>query len=163
MALETERKFLVKGEAWRPLGTPVPYAQGYLSRGTGRTVRVRIAGNKAFLTVKGPVVGITREEFEYGVPVDEARAMLKLCDGPVIEKTRTTIPLGNHHWEVDEFAGANEGLIVAEVELTHPDEKVTIPDWIGTEVTGDPRYYNSNLTIHPYRGWRDTSAVSADG
>jgi CYTH domain-containing protein len=161
MALETERKFLVKGEAWRSLGMAVPYAQGYLSRGTGRTVRVRVAGNKAFLTIKGPVVGITREEFEYEVPVEDARSMLTLCDGPVIEKIRTTIPAGNHHWEVDEFAGENDGLIVAEVELSNPDEIVPIPDWVGTEVTGDPRYYNSNLTVHPYSAWRDQPTTAA--
>ena len=161
MALETERKFLVKGGAWRSLGEAVPYAQGYLSRGTGRTVRVRIAGNKAFLTIKGPVVGITRKEFEYEVPVEDAHSMLTLCDGPVIKKTRTTIPIGNHHWEVDEFAGANDGLIVAEVELGNPEEIVPIPDWVGTEVTSDPRYYNSNLTVHPYSAWRDQPSTAA--
>ena len=155
MALETERKFLVNGDAWRPLGQPVPYAQGYLARGAGRTVRVRIAGSKAFLTVKGPVTGITRDEFEYEVPLGDARSMLTLCEGPMIEKSRTTIPVGDHFWEVDEFAGANAGLIIAEVELRSPEEVVQIPDWIGAEVTGDPRFYNSNLSVHPYSGWKD--------
>lgn len=157
MALETERKFLVISEAWRPLGKAVPYAQGYLSRGSGRTVRVRIAGEKAYLTIKGPVIGITREEFEYPIPIEDARSMLPLCDGPVIEKTRTTIPIGSHLWEVDEFSGENAGLIVAEVELSDPSESVVIPEWVGPEVTGDPRYYNSNLTVHPFREWRDRS------
>jgi len=155
MALETERKFLVVGEGWRRLGTPVPYAQGYLQRGTGRTVRVRIAGEEAFLTVKGPVTGITRQEFEYPIPLKDARAMLPLCDGPVIQKTRTKIPHGGLLWEVDEFGGENEGLLIAEVELSRPDERVELPDWVGAEVTGDARYYNSNLTVHPFREWRD--------
>jgi CYTH domain-containing protein len=154
MALETERKFLVNSEAWRRMGDAVPYAQGYLSRGSGRTVRVRIAGQEAFLTIKGPVIGITRQEFEYPIPVGDARSMLALCDGPVIEKTRTTIAIGSHVWEVDEFAGDNAGLIVAEVELNHPSEHVEKPEWVGSEVTGDPRYYNSNLTVHPYKEWR---------
>lgn len=155
MGVETERKFLVTGDGWRRLGTPVPYAQGYLQRGTGRTVRVRIAGEEAFLTVKGPVVGISRQEFEYRIPVEDARAMLPLCDGPVIEKSRTTIRAGSHLWEVDEFAGENKGLLIAEVELSDPGEKVNPPEWIGAEVTGDPRYYNSNLVLHPYRKWRE--------
>jgi CYTH domain-containing protein len=155
MAVETERKFLVRGDDWRSMGRAVPYAQGYLQRGTGRTVRVRIAGEEAFLTVKGPVTGISRQEFEYQVPVEDARIMLTLCDGPVIEKTRTKIPHGDHLWEVDEFLGDNAGLIVAEVELSDPDEKVALPSWIGVEVTGDPRYYNSNLTVNPYRTWRN--------
>lgn len=155
MGVETERKFRVIGDDWRLLGTPVAYAQGYLQRGTGRTVRVRIAGDEAFLTVKGPVIGISRQEFEYPIPVGDARAMLPLCDGPVIEKTRTKIPHGTHLWEVDEFAGENTGLIVAEVELSDPDEKLDTPTWIGAEVTGDPRYYNSNLTVQPYREWPD--------
>ena len=153
MALETERKFLVISEAWRPLGKAVPYAQGYLSRGSGRTVRVRIAGEKAYLTIKGPVIGITREEFEYPIPIEDARTMLPLCDGPVIEKTRTTIPIGSHLWEVDEFQGSNAGLLLAEVELSQPDEPVALPAWVGLEVTGDPRYFNSNLSICPFKDW----------
>lgn len=153
MGVETERKFLVTGEDWRFLGRPVPYAQGYLQRGSGRTVRVRIAGDEAFLTVKGPVTGITRQEFEYPVPLEDARTMLTLCEGPVVLKTRTKIRIGSHLWEVDEFSGENAGLVVAEVELSDPEERVDAPSWIGAEVTGDPRYYNSNLTIHPYREW----------
>ena len=154
MAVETERKFLVSGDAWRSLGTPVPYAQGYLARGNGITVRIRIAGKKAFFTVKGPVDGISRPEFEYPVPVEDAREMLRLCKDPVIEKTRTRIPHDSHVWEVDEFGGKNQGLIVAEVELSSPDEVVVLPTWIGVEVTGDPRYYNSNLAVHPFGDWQ---------
>ena len=154
MAVETERKFLVSGDAWRSLGTPISYAQGYLASGNGVTVRVRIAGERAFFTVKGPVNGISRPEFEYPVPLDDAREMMKLCKDPVIEKTRTRIPHASHVWEVDEFGGETRGLIVAEVELCDPNETVALPDWIGAEVTGDPRYYNSNLAVHPYRLWR---------
>jgi len=115
------------GESWRSHGKPVPYAQGYLARGDGVTVRVRIAGEKAFLTVKGPVKGISRPEFEYPVPADDARDMLKLCKDPVIEKTRTRIPHDSHVWEVDEFGGENSGLIIAEVELSSPEEKISLP------------------------------------
>lgn len=154
MAVETERKFLVSGDSWRSLGNPIPYAQGYLARGDGVTVRIRIAGEKAFFTVKGPVVGISRPEFEYPVPLEDAHEMLKLCKDPAIEKTRTRVTHASHVWEVDEFGGDNQGLIIAEVELSSPDEKVALPSWVGIEVTGDPRYYNSNLAVHPYRDWQ---------
>lgn len=158
MGVEIERKFLIAGggltEVSRLYAEGVQYAQGYLSRATGRTVRVRIAGAEAFLTVKGPVTGISRAEFEYEIPINDARQMLMLCDGPVVEKIRRRIPHCGHVWEVDEFMGENEGLTVAEVELATADESVEIPSWIGKEVSGDPRYYNSNLTVHPYRLWR---------
>ena len=158
MGVEIERKFLLSEkaghDAWRLGVEGVPYAQGYLSRGTGRTVRVRIAGAKAFLTIKGPVTGISRTEFEYEIPVADARQLLPLCDGPVIEKIRHKIPHGRHIWEVDEFLGENAGLIVAEVELADEGDSVEMPAWIDREVTGDPRYYNSNLIVHPYRLWR---------
>ncbi|MCE9543248.1 MAG: CYTH domain-containing protein [Verrucomicrobia bacterium] len=158
MGVEIERKFLLSEkagyDAWRLGVEGVPYAQGYLSRGTGRTVRVRIAGAKAFLTIKGPVTGISRTEFEYEIPVADARQLLPLCDGPVIEKIRHKIPHGRHIWEVDEFLGENAGLVLAEVELADEGDAVEMPVWIGREVTGDPRYYNSNLTVHPYRLWR---------
>jgi CYTH domain-containing protein len=154
MGIETERKFLVSGDAWRSLADPVPYAQGYLASGSGVTVRIRIAANHAFITVKGPVEGISRAEFEYIVPVNDAREMLRLCPSPIIEKTRRSIPHGSHVWEIDEFGGENLGLVIAEVELSSPDEAVSIPPWIGAEVTGDPRYYNSNLAVYPYREWK---------
>lgn len=157
MAVEIERKFLVAGEAWRDGAEAVPYAQGYLSRGTGRTVRVRLAGTKGFLTVKGPVNGISRDEFEYSIPAEDALSMLRLCDGPIIEKRRYRITHAGHLWEVDEFRGDNEGLIVAEVELSSEADTPSLPPWVGREVTGDPRYYNSNLTVHPYREWKNGS------
>jgi adenylate cyclase len=153
MGVETERKFLVSDDAWRSQGTPVSYAQGYLARGNGVTVRIRIAGEKAFLTVKGPVEGISRPEYEYPVPVEDARGMMTLCTDPVIEKQRTRVPHGSHVWEVDEFSGDNSGLIIAEVELSSAEDEVSLPPWVGPEVTGDPRYYNSNLAVHPYRVW----------
>ena len=153
MGTEIERKFLISSDAWRHEVAGVSYAQGYISRGTGRTVRIRIAGEKAFLTIKGPVTGISRPEFEYPVPMDDARELLQLCEGPIIQKKRFHIIHQGHLWEVDEFQGENSGLIVAEVELSHPDQQVHLPPWVGQEVTGDPRYYNSNLTIHPYGTW----------
>jgi CYTH domain-containing protein len=158
MAIEIERKFLVVGGDWRLGASGIPYAQGYLSRGNGRTVRVRIAGTEAFLTIKGPVSGISRQEFEYPIPVEDAKVMLSLCDGPVIEKLRFRIPHGDHVWEVDEFEGENQGLVIAEVELDDEQEHVDPPVWVGREVTGDPRYYNSNLTVHPYREWNGTES-----
>ena len=153
MGVEIERKFLVRDNSWREGTTGVPYSQGYLSRTRGRTVRVRIAGAEAFLTVKGALQGHARPEFEYTIPVEEARELLSLCEGPIIEKVRYRIPAGSHVWEVDEFLGKNEGLVVAEVELSSQDEEICPPGWVGREVTGDSRYYNSNLTIHPYREW----------
>lgn len=153
MGVEIERKFLVKDESWRKGATGIPYVQGYISRARGRTVRVRIAGSQAFLTVKGAVKNLSRPEFEYPVPMAEAKELLTLCEGPIIEKIRHHIPLGNHVWEVDEFLGENAGLVIAEVELSSPEEKMIAPPWLGREVTGDPRYYNSNLTIHPYSEW----------
>lgn len=158
MGMEIERKFLIANDSWRPGAKGIPYAQGYLSRGRGNTVRVRLAGEEAFLTIKGPVVGISRPEFEYSIPVAEARELLSLCDGPLIEKTRFKIVAEGHLWEIDEFHGENDGLFVAEVELNDPNEEVLLPPWLGKEVTGEARYYNSNLTVHPYQEWKEQSA-----
>ena len=152
MAIEIERKFLVQGQAWRT-GAGVLLCQGYLNRDKARTVRVRIAGDAAFLTVKGQSVGATRLEFEYPVPVADARALLALCDGPWVEKTRYRVVYQGTTWEVDEFAGANAGLVVAEVELAHEDQPFARPNWLGEEVTHDTRYFNSNLASHPYCTW----------
>jgi len=155
MGLEIERKFLVRNQAWRDLAQPgVAYAQGYLTRESGRTVRVRVAGNQGFLTLKSPTEGISRREYEYVIPVNEAWELLEfLCYQPLIEKTRYRIPLTSVVWEIDEFRGANQGLILAEVELDHPDQDLVLPDWIGLEVSGDPRYFNSYLNQHPYSTW----------
>lgn len=154
MATEIERKFLVRGEGWRALGEAVAYRQGYLSTAPARCVRVRIAGEHAFLTLKGATTGARRAEFEYAIPVADARELLDtLCLRPLIEKVRRTIHLHGVTWEVDEFAGDNRGLVVAEVELTDPLQAVELPDWIGREVTGEARYYNANLVRHPYCTW----------
>jgi adenylate cyclase len=153
MGTEIERKFLVKGDGWRG-GAGVLYRQGYLSRAPRCTVRARVAGGKAFLTVKGESTGAVRSEFEYPIPVADAEEMLAtLSDGPVIEKHRYRIPQGELVWEVDEFLGANFGLVVAEIELPAADHPFEKPAWVGQEVTGDVRYYNSTLAQHPYTKW----------
>jgi len=151
--MEIERKFLLKNEDWRSLGVPVHYAQGYLVADGERTVRVRVAGAKGFLTIKGQTQGFSRKEFEYEVPVDEALEMLKLCSIPMVEKYRTKVLYEDKIWEVDEFEGDNKGLIMAEIELNSEDETFAIPPWIGPEVTSDIRYYNSFLARNPFKNW----------
>ena len=155
MGIEIERKFLVKGDRWRSLGTGEFYRQGYLATAqAGATVRVRVAGDRGYITVKGTTVGSRRAEFEYQIPVSDAQEMLDtLCHQPLIEKTRYKIPLGSLIWEVDEFAGANAGLIVAEVELQDPQQAIELPDWIGLEVTEDARYFNAYLAQVPFSQW----------
>ncbi len=155
MATEIERKFLVKGDEWRSLGRGTGYRQGYIStKETGTTVRVRIVGDRGYLTIKGTTVGASRAEFEYPIPVEDAREMLDtLCDRPLIEKTRYRIQQGELTWEVDEFAGENQGLILAEVELDDENQTVELPEWIDREVS-DPKYFNVNLAKHPYSQWK---------
>ena len=152
MAIEIERKFLVTGEGWRK-GSPTLFRQGYLNLDKNRTVRIRIFGKEAVLTVKGPTKGLTRLEFEYAVPVADAEGMLILCEGGVIEKKRWLFRSGEHIWEIDEFLGENKGLIVAEIELTSEDQPFEKPDWVGEDVSHDPRYFNSYLSDSPYGGW----------
>lgn len=155
MPTEIERKFLVQGDGWRSLGAGQLYCQGYLVAAPEKTVRVRIVGNQGFLTIKGPTQGISRAEFEYTIPVEDARELLQtLCDRPWIEKTRYRIDYGGLVWEVDEFAGDNAGLILAEVELPDDQQTLDLPDWIGPEVSHDSRYFNANLTKFPYRQWK---------
>jgi CYTH domain-containing protein len=153
VAIEIERKFLVQGADWRQGATGVRYVQAYLNRDKARTVRVRIAGAQGFLTIKGESVGATRAEFEYPIPLADAQALLALCEGPVIEKTRYTVAVGSTLWEVDVFAGDNAGLVLAEVELPSEDAEFARPSWLGAEVTHDARYFNSNLSRHPYGTW----------
>ncbi len=161
MPTEIERKFLVEGEAWRAGAKGERYCQGYLSRGDGyavadRTVRVRVAGMRAFLTIKGASHGIARLEYEYEIPMADAEEMLsQLCDRPLIDKIRYKIPYQDLLWEVDEFLGENQGLIMAEVELETTDQVVALPDWVGAEVSGDRRYFNAYLVDHPYSHWGD--------
>ena len=154
MGREIERKFLVKGEAWQGLAPGVLYRQGYLCSAKERTVRVRVAGEKAFLTIKGLTVGAARAEYEYEIPVADAQAMLDdLAEKPLIKKIRYKIPYDGLTWEVDEFLGDNAGLIVAEVELSDEKQAFNKPEWAGEEVSDDPRYFNSNLARHPFRKW----------
>ena len=153
MGKEIERKFLVSGDEWRSLGKATRYRQGYLSSTKERVVRVRTIDDLGFLTIKGITEGLSRLEFEYDIPADDAGSLLDLCEKPLIEKTRTKIAIGNLVWEVDEFFGDNAGLIVAEVELEDENQAVDLPSWIGEEVSGDPRYFNSNLIKHPYTSW----------
>lgn len=153
MSIEIERKFLLKSDAWRSLAESTYICQGYLNTNTDRTVRVRINGEEAQLTIKGHSQGASRAEFEYEIPIDDARQLMKLCEQPIIEKRRSRIPAGDVVWEVDEFLGENLGLIVAEVELQSEDQHLELPAWVGAEVTGDDRYYNSSLTSAPYRTW----------
>lgn len=175
MGKEIERKFLIKSDAYRQLATGTYYRQGYIPTVNGMTVRIRIAGERAFTTFKDHAVGLTRHEFEYEIPVADAQQMLTLmCEQPQIEKHRYVIPIENcndatgHpctatlpdgtaveglHWEVDEFLGDNEGLIVAELEVPSEEVHFTLPAWIGQEVTGDHRYYNSQLCKMPYKKW----------
>jgi CYTH domain-containing protein len=151
---EIERKFLVIGEDWRALARGTRYRQGYLSTVKERTVRVRTIDDAGFLTVKGLTVGATRVEYEYEIPAAEADEMLDtLCEQPIIEKNRYKIPFGGLTWEVDEFLGINAGLTVAEVELESEEQSFTKPDWIGEEVSDDPRYFNSNLIARPFSTW----------
>ena len=155
MAKEIERKFLVKGNAWRALAKGTTYRQGYLNSAKERTVRVRTAEDKAFLTIKGLTLGATRAEYEYEIPFDEGKAMLDaLAEKPLIEKKRYKIPAGDLTWEIDEFLGDNAGLILAEVELKSEDQAFDRPAWLGDEVTGDTRYYNANLIKKPFTRWR---------
>jgi len=151
---EIERKFLVVGDAWKKLGVGTLYRQGYLSTHKDRSVRVRTAGDQAFLTIKGASVGISRREFEYQLPVAEANLILtELCEQPLIEKTRYRIDHNGVTWVVDEFHGDNSGLLLAEVELKDPRQPVDLPSWVDKEVSDDARYYNANLIKTPYKNW----------
>jgi CYTH domain-containing protein len=154
MTKEIERKFLVKDVAWRSQAQGTRYRQGYLNSTKERTVRVRIIDEKGFLTVKGITRGAARVEYEYEIPVVDAQVMLdELCEKPLIEKKRYRIKYKGLTWEVDEFFGENQGLIVAEVELESEDQEINKPAWIGQEVTGDARYFNANLIHHPFQKW----------
>jgi adenylate cyclase len=152
MGVEIERKFLVLNDSWQNV-PGVLYRQGYLNRDKTRTVRVRIAGDAAFLTVKGVCVGATRAEYEYPIPLADAHGLLALCHGPLVEKTRYRFMHEGTLWEIDVFAGDNAGLVVAEVELAHEDQPFARPAWLGEEVTHDARYFNSNLATQPFSRW----------
>lgn len=153
MGQEIERKFLVDVARWQPRDAGVHYSQGYLSSDKERIVRVRIEGEQAKLTIKGRSTGITRAEFEYPIPLADAQAMLQLCEQPLIDKHRH---IEQHHgktWEIDVFHGDNEGLVVAEIELTSEDEAFERPDWALRDVSDDPRYFNAALLKNPFKNW----------
>ncbi|MEN8200315.1 MAG: CYTH domain-containing protein, partial [Thermodesulfobacteriota bacterium] len=150
MAIEIERKFLVKEGSWKQGVRGKRYCQGYLSREKGRTVRVRRVEERAFLTVKGAGDGLSRPEYEYEIPVEDGQELLEtLCERPLIEKIRYLVNYAGMVWEVDEFLAENRGLVLAEIELVSPDQLFAEPPWLGAEVTGDPRYYNSSLSRKP--------------
>jgi adenylate cyclase len=153
MSVEIERKFLVINDDWRAGSRPVSIVQGYLSRDPDRVVRVRRADDAVFLTIKGRAHGITRTEIEFPVSLDHGLQLFPLCLPPLIEKTRHLVSCQGHTWEVDEFHGANEGLIVAEIELDAEDASFEKPSWLGPEVSSDHRYSNSYLSEHPYQTW----------
>ena len=154
MPQEIERKFLVRDDSWRVPGSGTLYRQGYLSTVPERSVRVRLIRDRGYLTVKGASSGAARAEYEYEIPGEEAREMLdNLCERPLIEKTRYRVESPGLTWEIDEFQGCNAGLVIAEVELEEADQAVSLPDWVGKEVTGDRRYYNASLIAEPYSVW----------
>lgn len=156
MAQEIERKFLVAGDFKQAAGNAVRITQGYLSSVPERIVRVRVKGEKGFITVKGigNDTGASRFEWEKEIPVEDVRDLLKICEPGVIDKTRYLVDCDGHTFEVDEFYGDNEGLVVAEVELGDENEAFTRPSWLGEEVTGDKKYYNSMLMKNPYKNWK---------
>lgn len=155
MSKEIERKFLVKNLDWKSQAKGTLYRQGYLNSEKERTVRVRTIDEKSFITVKGITTGVTRMEFEYEIPFADATQMLdKLVEKPIIEKYRYKLAQDGLVWEIDEFLGDNEGLVVAEVELADAQQTLVRPDWLGEEVSSDPRYFNNNLVANPYKNWR---------
>ncbi len=154
MGTEIERKFLVRDESWRRGAAGTRYRQGYLCNSEGVTVRVRTAGELGFLTIKGPSDGAARAEYEYEIPARDAEELLDtLCERPLIEKLRYRVAHAGLVWEIDEFLGENQGLIVAELELERADQPFALPPWAGEEVTGDPRYFNASLVRCPFTSW----------
>ena len=159
MPVEIERKFLLRNDSWRQSAVSCSLlcqAYAHFQENPHLTFRIRLADDQAFLTLKGPVSGCSRREFEYPIPQQDAKTILKeFCEGGHIEKYRYRIPAGNRVWEIDEFLGKNAGLIMAEIELETPDEPFERPDWLGREVTGEVRFYNSHLLEYPYQKWKD--------
>ncbi|MGI4022112.1 MAG: CYTH domain-containing protein [Janthinobacterium lividum] len=156
MGVEIERKFLVDDQKWSEFNKPegTAYRQGYLANEKDKTIRIRIAGDKAFITIKGATEGFTRKEFEYEIPLNDAQELLESFSLKGTSKIRYRVPVGNKVWEIDVFSGDNEGLIVAEIELNSEEETFEKPGFLLEEVTYDPRYYNSNLALHPYKSWK---------
>ena len=159
MSVETERKFLLSNDSWKDGSTGKLYKQGYISTNPDSTVRIRIIDDVGFLTIKGLTTGISRPEFEYEIPLDDATVMLQtMCRHSIIEKIRYRIYYQDFLWEIDEFKGDNQGLILAEIELQSEDQVFPKPEWLGNEVSDDNRYYNSQLSINPYKNWGQQSS-----
>ena len=157
MSKEIERKFLVKPEYLHLFQEGKLYCQGYLFSDNDKVVRVRLIDDKGFLAVKSKLSGITRNEFEYEIPFSDAEYMIKnLCASPIIQKYRSKVLINSMLWEVDKFVGENEGLVIAEIELEDEKQSIILPEWAGIEVTGDRRYYNSNLAENPFCKWMDS-------
>jgi len=155
MAMEIEKKFLVKNNQYKNSADSALFKQGYLSVEAERTVRVRSYNGKGYLTIKGKTQSCSREEYEYNIPIQDAERMLdNLCIRPIIEKVRYFVTYEDYKWVVDEFLGVNKGLVVAEIELDSEQQKFKKPDWIGNEITSDSRYFNSNLVNNPYKDWK---------
>jgi CYTH domain-containing protein len=155
MGLEIEHKYLVRKDLWYAIQKPegVSIRQGYLYTDSNKTIRIRIAGEDAFITIKGPSNNATRVEFEYPIPIIDAEELMRLCTLPLIDKIRYHVEFAGKRWDVDEFFGENEGLIMAEIELIFAEEKYEMPAWVGNDVTQDPRYYNSYLAAHSFSTW----------
>lgn len=155
MAVEIERKFLLTGDSWKSSADGgTHYSQGYLVGSKDASVRIRIEGSQAYINIKSATIDITRQEYQYEIPVADAKEMLEtLCEKPLISKVRYHINHDSHLWEIDVFSGENQGLIVAEIELSDINEEFSKPDWLGQEVSDDVRYYNVNLVKHPYKDW----------
>ncbi len=155
MGIEIEKKFLLRNDAWRKdADAGTAFRQGYLTGSDKASVRVRIEGDNANINIKSATLGITRQEFEYSIPLDDAQSLLdNLCEKPLIEKTRYHLRYVDHVWEIDVFEGENAGLVVAEIELADENEAFARPDWLAEEVSGDPRYYNVSLVKHPFCDW----------
>lgn len=155
MGLEIERKFLLKNNSWKKeIKKTIFIRQGYLNSKVERTVRIRIQGEQGVLTIKGKNQNVTRKEFEYQIPLDDALHLISMCEKPVIEKTRFLISSNRCTWEIDVFDGENKGLVIAEIELSSEEESFDIPNWLGKEVSSESKYYNSSLITNPYSNWK---------
>ncbi len=154
--MEIERKFLLLDDSWREgIGNSVKIVQGYLANTERGSIRVRLQGEQASLNIKSMTIGVSRTEFEYAIPLSDARDILKnLCMRPAIEKIRYYVSQAPHTWEIDVFEGDNQGLVMAEIELSHAEETFTRPAWLGEEVSNDERYYNVSLVKHPFKDWK---------
>ncbi|MGI9289537.1 MAG: CYTH domain-containing protein [Pseudomonadales bacterium] len=155
MAQEIERKFLLSDASWRPNAAGERYIQAYLCESENLVARVRLTENGALLTLKSNIAGMRRSEFEYAIPYEDGQQLVELCMGSAIIKTRYKLPFAGKTWEIDVFDGDNSGLVIVEIELADETETIATPDWLGKEVTDDPKFYNKNLSLYPYASWTE--------